>query len=433
MNAATCTMPLGTELTAAPKRKLVALVTRYGLSASGPVCISFAHFVAAIICLRTLPHAAFGLFSFALVVAPFCLSLSGALIGAPAAIALRRGTLFDSDLGIYLKSNLAFTALTVICVLLLMRLSSAGWFLAALFAGYTGTMSLRWFARTLFYARGQASRVLASDLCYSLTLLAGLFLLHDLQLLTAATATELLLGAAALALLSFGIDHLVQQFDLTNLLIVRSYRSVWFDLARWSALGVILTELTVNAHAYLVTFLCGPAAFAPIAAGALFIRPVQLVLAAIPDRERPIMARQIGSGDHAGARHSVRQFRMAAGTVWIATVMISATLLIWFPHVVLRTGYDPSQALLVLVFFSAITAARTFRTPESVLLQAAGEFRSLASASLAASLVSLGVTLVLLLVAGPIFSLAGVLAGEFVVTARVLILSRNWMRAACPA
>jgi O-antigen/teichoic acid export membrane protein len=234
-------------------------------------------------------------------------------------------------------------------------------------------------------------------------------------------------------LLSFGSAHLIEQFDLTCFTAVRGYGPIWVDLARWSALGVALTELTVNAHAYLVTFLCGPAAFAPIAAGALFIRPVQLVLAAIPDRERPIMARQLGSGDHAGARHSVNQFRIAAGAVWLATVIGSATLLLWFPHVVLRTGYDPSQALVVLGFFAAITAARTFRTPESVLLQAAGQFRGLASASLVASLVSLAATFALLLLAGPIFSLAGVLAGELVVTGRVLSLSRSWMRVSCPA
>ncbi|HEY6578354.1 MAG TPA: hypothetical protein VIY09_03455, partial [Rhizomicrobium sp.] len=211
------------------------------------------------------------------------------------------------------------------------------------------------------------------------------------------------------------------------------YKSIWLELARWSALGTVLTEMTVNAHAYLVTFLCGPAAFAPLAAGALFIRPVQLVLAAVPDRERPVMARQLGRGDRAGARRSVNQFRMAAGAVWLVTVTGSAALLLWFPQLILRKGYDPAQALVVLGFFAAITAARSLRTPESVLLQAGGQFRALADASLWASLVSLGATLALLLLVGPVISLAGILAGELVVTGRVLMLSRRWMRELCPA
>ncbi|HEY3636581.1 MAG TPA: hypothetical protein VGK90_00420 [Rhizomicrobium sp.] len=433
MNAAACYLTVSPELIASPRKSLAQIVTRYGLSASGPVCISFAHFVAAVVCLRAFPHAAFGIFSFALVVAPFCLSLSGALIGAPAAIALRRGAMSDRDLGTYLKTNLVFTLLAATGVLLLMRLSSAGWALASLFAAYAGAMTLRWFARTLFYARGPALRVLASDLLYSVVVLAGLFALRGLHLLTAISVAELLLGSACIALLSFGPSHLREQFDFTDFSAVKAYAPIWFDLARWSAFGVVLTELTVNAHAYLVTFLSGPAAFAPIAAGALFIRPVQLVLAAIPDRERPIMARQLGRGDHVGARHSVNQFRIAAGAVWLATVIGSAALLLWFPHLVLKKEYDPAQALIVLAFFAAITAARTIRTPESVLLQAAGQFRALAWASFAASIVSLGVTLALLLIAGPIYSLAGILAGELVITARILILSRNWMRVSCPA
>jgi putative peptidoglycan lipid II flippase len=111
----------------------------------------------------------------------------------------------------------------------------------------------------------------------------------------------------------------------------------------------------------------------------------------------------------------------------------SAGLLLWFPQLVLKKGYDPAQALAVLGFFAAITAARSLRTPESVLLQAAGQFRALAHASLWASVVSLGATLALLLLVGPVLSLAGILAGELVVTSRVLTLSRRWMREPCPA
>jgi len=199
-------------------------------------------------------------------------------------------------------------------------------------------------------------------------------------------------------------------------------------LARWSALGVVLTEFTANAHAYLVTFIAGPAAFAPLAIGALLMRPVQLVLAAIPDQERPAMARLLGSGNYAGARHSVNHFRMAAGAVWLLTAIAAAGLLVWFPQFITRKGYDPSQALVVLGFFAAITAVRSFRTPESVLLQAAGQFRVLASVSLWASMVSLATTFLLLLIAGPVISLAGILAGEIVVTVRVRAVAHSWMQ-----
>ncbi|MGH6877702.1 MAG: hypothetical protein ACREHV_10045, partial [Rhizomicrobium sp.] len=387
-------MPSGVEIPAAPKAGFAPILMRYGLSASGPVCISLAHFVAAIVFLRTFARAEFGLFSFALVIVPFCLSLSGALIGAPVAIAVRRGAIGKNELGTYLKTNLALGMLAAGCVFLLMRLSQPNWLLALVFGGYAGAMTLRWFARTLCYAKGSAVRVLVSDVLYGLVLLAGVFILRESHALTGMHAAELLFGAASMGLASFGPTYLGEQFKPSDLRAIAGYKPIWLELARWSALGVLLTELTVNAHAYLVTFLCGPAAFAPLAAGALFIRPVQLVLSAVPDRERPVMARQLGCGDGVGARHSVNQFRMAAGAVWLVTVTGSTALLLWFPQLVLRKGYDPAQALAVLAFFAAITAARSLRTPESVLLQAAGQFRALADASLWASIVSLGTTLV---------------------------------------
>ena len=202
---------------------MIPLVTRYGLSASGPICISFAHFVAAVICLRAFPHSAFGLFSFAFVVVPFCLSTSGALIGAPAAIALRRGTLPVSELGVYLKSNLAFTLLAAATVLLLMRLSRGDWLTAGLFAAYSGSITLRWFARTLFYAGVQASRVLFSDLCYGLShcLPDCSFCVACICFLPSPVAEALLESAAMIALTGFGFNHLRRQFDLTNFTAIR--------------------------------------------------------------------------------------------------------------------------------------------------------------------------------------------------------------------
>lgn len=415
------------ELAGIPESKFAPVALRYGLSAAGPLSISVAHFVAALLFLHTFGRAEFGLFSFVLVVVPFCLSLSGALIGAPVAIAVRGGAMRGHERGTYLKANLVVGALAAASTFVLMIVSGAGFALATILGAYGGAMTLRAFARTFSYAKGAVLRVPVSDVLYSALILAGLFVLHAFGLLTAMTAAEAFLIAAVAGLVSFGWNYLGQQFAPVGPGSLKDYRQIWLELARWSALGVVLTELTINAHAYLVTFICGPAAFAPLAAGALFIRPVQLVLAAIPDRERPVMARLLERRDIRGARQTVNQFRMAAGAVWLATVTLSAMLLLWIPGLVLRKNYDPSQALVVLAFFAAIMAVRTLRMPESVFLQAAGQFRALANASLWSSIVSLNATLVLLLVCGPVFSLAGILAGELVVTMRVVGLSRRWL------
>jgi O-antigen/teichoic acid export membrane protein len=190
----------------------------------------------------------------------------------------------------------------------------------------------------------------------------------------------------------------------------------------------VLTEMTANAHAYLVTFISGPKAFALLAIGSLFMRPVSLCLTALPDLERPTMARQIAAGEFSRARRLVTEFRGATSVVWAVTVALAVVLLLWFPELVLKKGYDQLEALAVLGLWALIMAVRTFRTPESVFLQSAREFRALAGASVWSSLASLILTLGLLLTVGPVASLTGVLIGDLVMASRISSLSRAWRR-----
>jgi len=368
---------------------------RYALSSLGPVAVSAAHFAASLMFLRALPPAQFGLLSFLLVVVPFCLSASGALLGAPVSTALRRGAVIgQSELATYLKTNLLVAALAASIVFSLLMLSHADRGLSLLLAFYAGIMTLRWFARCLTYATDGPARPIAF--------------------------------AALCALAVFGLSYLGKQVWPGRAGSLWRYGAIWRDLTRWSLLGVVLTEMTANAHAYLVTFISGPQAFAVLAVGSLLMRPASLVLSALPDLERPAMARRLAAGDPAGALRSVKEFRTATGAIWLLTVLLAGALLMWFPQLILKKGYDETQIVVVVAISAAIVAVRTLRMPESVFLQAAGEFRALAGASMWSSLTSIAATLGLLLLAGPVFSLIGILAGDLVMTARIFGLTRDW-------
>ena len=142
---------------------------------------------------------------------------------------------------------------------------------------------------------------IASDIVYSLLLVAGLAHLGvrapgELHCMAARCCWL----AALLALVPFGRGFFRDQFAA----LARAARALWpifRDLTRWSLLGVMLTELTVNAHAYLVTFISGPGSFALLALGMLLMRPASLVQSALPDLERPVMTRAIAASDIAGA------------------------------------------------------------------------------------------------------------------------------------
>jgi hypothetical protein len=410
-------------------KRVLRLVGRYGLSAVGPLAVSGAHFVASLVFLHRLSQAEFGLFSFLLIVVPFCLSLSSGLLGAPLVNAIGKpDAVAEDQIAAFRSVNLLFCLGAGLATALLMLISNTGLVLAVVLGGYGATMSMRWFARYSAYIANHPGPAAVSDLVYSSLLLAGLALLAAGRHLSMLNIATLLLISSVLSVLAFGRQYLHQQFAPKCLGAISLYGPIWRDVTRWSLMGVMLSEMTANAHAYLVTFLSGPKAFGLLAVGSLLMRPVFLVLSALPDRERSTMARFIAAGNINAAWRSVREFRAAASTVWFATVAIAAAILTWSPGLIVKHGNDFGAVLSVVAIWTVIVAVRAVRTPEAVFLQAAGEFNALARAGMAGSIVSLFGTLVLLLWFGPVASLFGILGGETVMTFSVVALRRSWRR-----
>ena len=411
------------------ERPVLRAACRYSLSSVGPVAVSAAHFAASLIFLRLLQAAEFGQFSFLLIVVPFCLSCAGALLGAPAS--LTRGkdaATAREEIASLHKTSLAVAGAAGIVVALLMLSTSAHGWETVLFGLYGAGATLRSFARSLANVRAQLVRVAASDILYAVLLVGGLCALMAADRLNMANAALVLAGAAAVGFLPFGASYLSELGGSLGAPGLLRYVPMWRDVTRWSMLGVVLTEVTANAHAYFVTFLCGPKAFGLLALGALFMRPASLVLSALPDIDQPVMARRIAEGNVKGALKVVNEFGTAAGAVLAGTIALSGALLIWFPQLFAKKGYDGTDVLIVLAFWIAITAIRVVRTPQAVFLQATGSYPALARVSAWSGATSLVVTLALLFTLGPIASLGGVLAGEIVIVLAIFPLARAWRR-----
>ena len=407
--------------------ELVSLVLRYAFNTLGPISIAGAHFLSSLVFLRFLPQAEFGLFSFVLVVVPFALSMTGALFGA-ALVNSANGKvpMTPSELAAYMKANLVFALLAAVAIFVLMVAGTASAPLAAIVALYGALMCIRWFARCHAYAIHQMPRAIVSDFIYSMILSAGVLSLAFTHTLTPLSAGAILVVCSGCAVLGFGRKFVRAQMTSLWEGSLLEFLPIWRDLARWSLLGVISTELTANAHAYLVTLISGPKAFALLALGSLFMRPVSLVMTALPDAERATMARALNAGRFGDATRAVFRFRIAGLTVLAGTSVLAAIIMTWFPQLILKRGYDEASVVAVICVWVAVMAIRAMRTPESVLLQAGREFKPLASASVHSSVVSLAFTSALLLAFGPIVSLGGVLAGEAVMALQIFAQGRRW-------
>ncbi len=407
-----------------------AVAVRYALSTLGPISVSGAHFVASIIFLHTVTPFDFGLFSFLLVVVPFLgVSVTGSLLIAPLGNLIVRKVAFDAqEYSTLLKIALIASALVGVAAFGFLWLSRAPLLIAALAAPYATLMAIRWFGRAFAFAENRNFGAVLSDVTYSVFLVAGLFVLLVRHDLTVISGTEVLLAASLMGLLGLGGSYLSRQFWKLGTGRLVDYQPIWADVTRWALSGVVLAELTSNAHAYLVTFVSGPHAFAVLAVGALVMRPVSLILGALPDFERPRMARALAAGDRRLVLRSVNEFRTAGGAIWLLTIALAGVLLLWFPHLIIKNGYDEAEVMTVIATWAVIMGARVFRTPEGIMLQAAGAFKPLASASAKSSVVSVVATLILLLLFGPLAALGGILIGELVMAAATIALYRNWKR-----
>lgn len=405
---------------------LLGIALRYGVSAAGPVAVSGAHFLASLIFLRNLPAHEFGLFSFVMVVVSFGMSLNVSLITVP----LTRHMITGADGTRPACFQINWLVCTGFAALLFAALlcGHAPPEEASLLAFFAGVFTFRWFARCLAYVDGHMAAAIQSDLVYSLLLVGGLAILAFAHQVSFMHGSEMLLLAALAALLPFGLGFLRAQIAALAG-SPRRYWPIFRDLSRWSLIGVVLTEVTVNAHAYLVTFISGAGSFALLALGMLLMRPASLMQSALPDLERPAMSRAIVAGDMAALSHIQRHFTWGLGAAWLVNVLLCAALLAFFPLLVLKKGYALNDVILVAILASVIMAIRAWRTPLAVLLQAAGEFKELAGIGTLSAALSVIATLALLLALGPIASLGGILLGELVILARVIQMARDWKRA----
>jgi hypothetical protein len=405
-----------------------ARLCRYSLAIVGPFGSAIAQFALSLVLLRTLDQGAFGSFSFLLVASQFSWGIWSALFCAPLPVLMASGDASSRVrlMHCLLSANLA-ASVAAFGVFFALSIGLGVHMAAALlFAAYAAVALLRWFARAKAYATGHATKTVLSDLVYSITLLAGVALLIFGTTATLEFTYAILLLGALLGLLSFGSDHLLDQFYRPSYRNLNGYAEVWRRHSGWSLLGVLTTEATANAHVYIVTFAYGASAFAPLAASALLIRPIQVTMNALTEFERAQMARQIGDGRPDLTMASVRLFRTVLIGIWVVTGAAVALLLVFAPRLVFPVKYELGVLTIGASLWLLVAGARLLRAPEGVLLQAAGAFRPLAYASAVASIGSVCAVLAIMAYEGALWSIAGIFVGESMFALWTWREARRW-------
>jgi hypothetical protein len=408
-------------------QRLGGVFGRFGLASLSSAIVSVSHLLVQIFSIHHLQTAAIGTLAFLLVIIQFGYSLSNALVSTPYTIAVNQGEEGDArGFDFFFPVNLMLAlSQGLICAAIAWITASP---VAALAFGMAGTLSLiRWFGRSNAYAHHAPARAARSDLAYAGTILAGLLI----AMRTGAGMSAIggmLVAASLVGLLPFGLAYIKRHFAMAPAHALKNYRPVWKEQSAWTLVGVLSTEATSNSHSYIVTLLAGPTAFAPIAVGMLFFRPVNVCITALTQLERPRMTRAVAKGDHGAAIKSERIFMAALVMLWLATCVVAAIALYFFPGVILKSTLDHRLVMIAVGLCALLSLVQCIQTPMSVMTQARKAFRPLAAQSMRSCVVGVVAVSMLVLGTAPVFSIGGVVLSQLVMMLGIWQLDRQWRR-----
>ena len=408
-------------------QRLGSLFGRFGLASLSSAIVSVSHLLIQLFSIHHLETAAIGTLAFLLVIIQFGYGLSNALVSTPYTIMVNQGDDADArSFDFFFPVNLMLAASQgLICAAIAWATASPS---AALLFGLAGMLSLiRWFGRSNAYAHHTPARAARSDLAYAGTILAGLLI----AMRTGADMSAIggmLVAASLIGLLPFGLAYLRRHFAMAPGRALSAYRPVWKEQSAWTLVGVLSTEATSNSHSYIVTLLAGPTAFAPIAVGMLFFRPVNVCITALTQLERPRLTRAVARGDHGAAIRSERVFMAALVLLWLATCAVAAIALYAFPGLILKPTLDHRLVMIAVGLCALLSLVQCVQTPMSVMTQARKAFRPLAAQSMRSCGVGLIAVTLIVLGTAPVFSIGGVVLSQLVMTFGIWRLDRRWRR-----
>jgi O-antigen/teichoic acid export membrane protein len=401
---------------------------RYALPLLAPSSVSAAHLITQIVLLSHLSAAEFGLFAFLMVMVQFGFGLSNALICTPYMVNVgRSGSSADFD-ATYFTVNILFSILFGAVVLIGATAAAGGdeGYVYALFAIFA---MIRWFGRAYNYAHLNPTRAAISDIAYAVSLIACIFMLSAAKQMSTLTVSAAFLFAGLFSCFFLGARFIGTCLSRLTPRALSAYPEVWRTQARWTLLGVVTTESTANIHSYLVTLLVGPSAFAPISAGALFVRPVLLALTSLTQLEAPVLARTIAKREFDNADQVRRRFHLTLMALWVATGLLAWGIIAFFPSLIIKPTFSRGDIITALLFFMAISLIQVWQTPNSAALQAANRFEALSKVSVVSCLFSIAGVLISLFLLPPVYSLAGIAIGQLVMAVLTARLTSRWCHA----
>ncbi len=408
-------------------KKIWAFAQRLLFGVGGQIGVSGANFLLSLILVNKVTPDEFGTFSFIQILVFLGFGLSNALLSAPLMADLHRHDKpIELTVNSFFLANLALGAAMFVGIFCVTEFAfHQSWITSLLFGVSSVFLFVGRMARSYLLDHEKAVRVLVSDYTYALVIVFGCGFAYLSHAINIGSAVMLLSLASVLSFLVMGKEILA--FQMRGLIHGKwqPFMEAFRQHGRHALTGVLTTEATSRAHSYIVTFWMGPAAFAPLAAGILFFRPILMVILSLTQFERARLARLLRNAQNKEAWAALKFFYVALGFVWVMNVALILVVMVFFYDHVLGEKYAYNDMVIALTFYGVITLLTCLRGPASALLQANADFQSLSKTTIISCLATIPVVTFCVWQFGAIWSLAGVLVGEGIAAILVFRLARE--------
>ncbi|MGO9994690.1 MAG: capsular biosynthesis protein [Steroidobacteraceae bacterium] len=389
--------------------------------------ISASNFVVGLLLVRRTADAQYGYYVLISTAVLLSTTLQGSFIQPPMIIRLTRSDLpARANLvgGLYRDQRRLTPFVVVLTLVLGVGLALAGRITpeiaAILVAGTVAVIAAmhREFFRMVLFAYRRSGDVLRSDVVYGVLLMSGALLATLTSIPAAVAALTLALSCIIGGLL---LSRALWRHEPWNTHAPRGMLREIADQGSWSALGGGVHWLFSQGYNYAVAGILDVSAVAALAATRLLIMPISLLSTGIGSLMLPIASKWT----HERSAYSVlRRLVLLAGAV--AALACCYLVIVWFAHnwifdSVLKKNF--AQRDLLLKLWAAVALVTVFRDQLIYFMVSRARFRSMSSLTLVSAIVSLSISLVAMRSLGAVGALVGLLAGESVNVAGIIVLS----------
>ena len=396
---------------------------------------AFAIFLTGFALLHSAETAHYALFALSQVVQGTANGVVNALCASPLLLLMNSGatsarpgseTGYAPDYGAFKSYGIVALAIAVIAsVVQLVLAFILDWPLASALtiALGCGILTFRWYLRAVAQNFKQGLLVV-SDLILALVQLLGLVGLFAADSLNLFNITMLLLLSAIFSCLPYVAIFIANFTGQANW---RGFQTGYQQQGRPALSGMISVELATNFHSYAIVLLAGATAFAPIAAAAMFLRPMTIVQNSLVQYFRPHLVRQLTTeiANKVQIKRIVSHILQASLAAWLLNVAAIGAVAFF---AISWLWPDPSTAanfVLAFVLTCGWYLLRSLRIHPSALLQAADCFAELARVTWISSAMLVPLVLIALMLGSPVMSLVGAILSELWIVLRLVQLTNR--------